>query len=105
MHGYGFSEAGTRILLKFWSVTHGWNERISIYRHSGSKWNVIRVGRSMRVWFICCESVVHMLWEYSTCLDNFVERLNRAVATGSVGPVFTGPLSGPPKILSSQGAS
>ena len=55
---HGFCDAGTRLLFKFRSGTHGLNEELGRHRGQSS---------------ICgaeCESVVHVFWEcpvYSSC--------------------------------------
>ena len=67
----GVGDAGTRLLFKFRSGTHGLNEELG--RHRG------RVGKSEYV--LCgaeCKSVVHVLWEcsaYSNIRVTFVEKL------------------------------
>ena len=53
---YKLRDAGTRLLFKFRSGTHGLNEELS--RHRGREGKV--------EWSICgaeCESVVRVLWE------------------------------------------
>ena len=66
LHGVG--DAGTRLLFKFRSGTHGLNEELG--RHRG------REGKSE-----CgaeCESVVHVLWEctaYSSSRASCTEKL------------------------------
>ena len=56
---HGVSNAGTRLLFKFRSGTHGLNEELG--RHievEKENWNVLLCGAE-------CESVVHVLWECS----------------------------------------
>ena len=56
MYLHGVSDAGTRLLFKFRSGTHGLNEELG--RHRG------RNGRTEHI--LCgdeCESVVHVLWD------------------------------------------
>ena len=68
---HGVSDAGTRLLFKFRSVTHSLNEELG--RHRG------REGKLERT--LCgaeCESVVHVLWEctaYSSSRASFMEKL------------------------------
>ena len=59
-HLHGTSDAGSRLLLKFRSGTHGLNEELG--RHRGRDRKVKRV--------LCgaeCESLVHVLWKCSAC--------------------------------------
>ena len=68
---HGLCDAGTRLLFKFQSGTHGLNEELG--RHRGREGKV-ECG-------ICgaeCESVVHVLWEcpaYSSCREGFRAKL------------------------------
>ena len=68
---HGISDAGTRLLFKFRSGTHGLNEELG--RHRG------RNGRTKCV--LCgdeCESVVHVLWEcpaYKDSREEFMIKL------------------------------
>ena len=66
MHAVG--DAGTRLLIKFRSGTHGLNEELGRYRG--------REGKSECT--LCGESVVHVLW-YCSIYTNirviFVEKL------------------------------
>ena len=60
---HGFCDAGTRLLFKFRSGTHGLNEELG--RHRGREGKV-ECSFSGAV----CESGVHVLWEcpaYSSC--------------------------------------
>ena len=75
---HGVSDAGTRLLFKFRSGTHGLNEELG--RHRG------REGKSACT--LCgaeCESVVHVLWECSTYDSSrviFVEHLRELLGDG-----------------------
>ena len=65
---HGVSDAGTRLLFKFRSGTHGLNEELG--RHRG------RSGRTECV--LCgdeCESVVHVLWECPAYKEKFMIKL------------------------------
>ena len=65
---HGISDAGTRLLFKFRSGTHGLNEELG--RHRG-KSECTLCGAE-------CESVVHVLWEctaYSSSRASFTEKL------------------------------
>ena len=57
LHGVG--DAGTRLLFKFRSGTHGLNEELG--RHKGKLERALCGAE--------CESVVHMLWECSVILE------------------------------------
>ena len=64
----GVGDAGTRLLFKFRSGTHGLNEELG--RHRGRE-ECVLCGAE-------CESVVHVLWEcsaYSNIRATFVEKL------------------------------
>ena len=67
---HGVSDAGTRLLFKFRSGTHGLNEELGRHR-----------GRGKLECTLCgaeCESVVHVLWEctaYSSSRASFTEKL------------------------------
>ena len=69
---HGVSDAGTRLLFKFRSETHGLNEELG--RHRG------REGRSQCM--LCddeCESVAHVLWDcpaYNIIRKSFMEELS-----------------------------
>ena len=69
---HGVSDAGTRLLFKFRSGTHGLNEELG--RHRG------REGRSQCM--LCddeCESVAHVLWDcpaYNIIRKSFMEELS-----------------------------
>ena len=72
---HGVSDAGTRLLFKFRSGTHGLNEELG--RHRG------REGKSACT--LCgaeCESVVHVLWECDSCRMLFVEKLRELLGDG-----------------------
>ena len=64
---HGVSDAASRLILKFWSGTHGLNEELDRHRER----------EGMKECLLCdneCESVSHVLWECPayTCLsDNF----------------------------------
>ena len=74
---HGISDAGTRLLFKFRSGTHGLNEELG--RHRG------REGRSQCM--LCddeCESVAHVLWDcpaYATIRISFMEKLSRLLGS------------------------
>ena len=55
----GISDAGTRLLFKFRSGTHGLNEELS--RHRGREGKNCCVMQSVRVLVMCCGIVLHML--------------------------------------------
>ena len=61
---HGLCDAGTRLLFKFRSGTHGLNEELG--RHRGIEGKV--------ECSICVKVVVHVLWEcpaYSSCREDF----------------------------------
>ena len=69
LHGVG--DAGTRLLFKFRSGTHGLNEELGRHRGREGKSECVLCGAE-------CENVVHVLWEcsaYSNIRDTFVEKL------------------------------
>ena len=69
MHGVG--DAGTRLLFKFRSGTHGLNDELGRHRDREGKSECVLGGAE-------CESVVHVLWEcssYSNIRGTFVEKL------------------------------
>ena len=74
---HGISDAGTRLLFKFRSGTHGLNEELG--RHRG------REGRSQCT--LCgdeCESVAHVLWDcpaYSSIRISFMEKLSQLLGS------------------------
>ena len=74
---HGVSDAGTRLLFKFRSGTHGLNEELG--RHRG------REGKSQCV--LCddeCESVAHVLWDcpaYTSIRNNFMEELSLLIGS------------------------
>ena len=53
---HGVSDAGSRLLFKFWSGTHGLNEELGRHRGREGKVECTLCGAE-------CESVVHVLWE------------------------------------------
>ena len=55
---HGVSDAGTRLLFKFRSGTHGLNEELGRHRGREGKLECTLCGAE-------CESVVHVLWECS----------------------------------------
>ena len=65
------SDAGTRLLFKFRSGTHGLNEELGRHRGREGKLECTLCGAE-------CESVVHVLWEctaYSSSRASFTEKL------------------------------
>ena len=56
MYLHGVSDAGSRLLFKFRSGTHGLNEELGRHRGREGKVECILCGAE-------CESVVHVLWE------------------------------------------
>ena len=70
-HLHGVGDAGTRLLFKFRSGTHGLNEELGRHRGRQGKSECVLCGAE-------CESVVHVLWEcsaYSNIRGTFVEKL------------------------------
>ena len=68
---HGISDAGTRLLFKFRSGTHGLNEELGRHRGGEGKLECTLCGAE-------CESVVHVLWEctaYSSSRASFREKL------------------------------
>ena len=68
---HGVSDAGTRLLFKFRSGTHGLNEELGRHRGREGKLECTLCGAE-------CESVVHVLWEctaYSSSRASFTEKL------------------------------
>ena len=57
----GVADAGSRLLLKFRSGTHGLNEELG--RHRGREGN-----KECELCGNECESVSHVLWECSACI-------------------------------------
>ena len=71
---HGVSDAGTRLLFKFRSGTHGLNEELG--KHRGRK--------SMTECILCgieCESIVHVLWECPAYKDSRNEFMVKLRAT------------------------
>ena len=69
LHGVG--DAGTRLLFKFRSGTHGLNEELGRHRGREGKSECVLCGAE-------CESVVHVLWEcsaYNNIRVIFMEKL------------------------------
>jgi hypothetical protein len=65
------SDAGSRLLFKFRSGTHGLNEELGRHRGREGKVECTLCGAE-------CESVVHVLWEcpaYSNCRLTFLKKL------------------------------
>ena len=65
------SDAGSRLLFKFKSGTHGLNEELGRHRGREGKVECTLCGAE-------CESVVHVLWEcpaYSNCTLTFLKKL------------------------------
>ena len=73
----GVSDAGTRLLFKFRSGTHGLNEELG--RHRG------REGTYRSQCMLCddeCESVAHVLWDcpaYNIIRRSFMEELSHFI--------------------------
>ena len=68
---HGVSDAGSRLLFKFRSGTHGLNEELGRHRGREGKVECTLCGAE-------CESVVHVLWEcpaYSNCRLMFLKKL------------------------------
>ena len=68
---HGMSDAGSRLLFKFRSGTHGLNEELGRHRGREGKVECTLCGAE-------CESVVHVLWEcpaYGSCRLMFLEKL------------------------------
>ena len=68
---HGVSDAGSRLLFKFRSGTHGLNEVLGRHRGREGKVECTLCGAE-------CESVVHVLWEcpaYSNCRLTFLKKL------------------------------
>ena len=68
---HGVSDAGSRLIFKFRSGTHGLNEELGRHRGREGKVECTLCGAE-------CESVVHVLWEcpaYSNCRLTFLEKL------------------------------
>ena len=68
---HGVSDAGTRLLFKFRSGTHGLNEELGRHRGREGKLECALCGAE-------CESVVHVLWEcsaYSSSRASFLLKL------------------------------
>ena len=66
---HGMSDAGSRLLFKFRSGTHGLNEELGRHRGREGKVECTLCGAE-------CESVVHVLWEcpaYDSCRLMFLE--------------------------------
>ena len=57
----GVGDAGTRLLFKFRSGTHGLNEELGRHRGREGKKSVCCVMQSVRVLVMCCGIVLHML--------------------------------------------
>ena len=71
MYWHGVSDAGTRLLFKFRSGTHGLNEGLGRHRGREGKSECTLCGAE-------CESVVHVFWEctaYSSSTASFTEKL------------------------------
>ena len=67
MYLHGSCDAGTRLLFKFRSGTHGLNEELG--RHGGREGKL-----ECSICGAECESLVHVLWEcpaYSSCREAF----------------------------------
>ena len=71
MYLHAVCDAGSRLLFKFRSGTHGLNEELGRHRGREGKVECILCGAE-------CESVMHVLWEcpaYSSCRLEFLEKL------------------------------
>ena len=69
---HGVREAGTRLLFKFRSGTHGLNEELGRHRGREGKLECTLCGAE-------CDSLVHVLWEctaYSSSRASFTEKLH-----------------------------
>ena len=67
----GVSDAGTRLLFKFRSGTHGLNEELGTHRGRNGRTECVLCGDE-------CESVVHVLWEchaYKDSREEFMIKL------------------------------
>ena len=70
-HLQGVSDAGTRLLFKFTSGTHGLNEELGRHRGRNGRTECVLCGDE-------CESVVHVLWEcpaYKDSREEFMIKL------------------------------
>ena len=68
---HGVSDAGTRLLFKFRSGTHGLNEELGRHRGRNDRTECVLCGNE-------CESVVHVLWEcpaYKDSREEFMIKL------------------------------
>ena len=73
---HGVSDAGTRLLFKFRSGTHGLNEELGRHRGRNGRTECILCGDE-------CESVVHVLWEcpaYKDSREEFLVKLRTTLA-------------------------
>ena len=75
MYLHGVADAGSRLLFKFRSGTHGLNEELG--RHRGREGNkeCVLCGNE-------CESISHVLWECSACRADFLLKLQEKLGNG-----------------------
>ena len=74
-NSHSFCDAGTRLLFKFRSGTHGLNEELSRHRGREGKVECSICGAE-------CESVIHVLWEcpaYSSCREAFKAKVKELI--------------------------
>ena len=75
---HGVADAGSRLLYKFRSGTHGLNKELG--RHRGREGN-----KGCELWYNECESVSHVLWEcsaYSSSRADFLLKLQEKLGNG-----------------------
>ena len=75
---HGLSDAGTRLLFKFRSGTHGLNEELGRHRGREGKKECVLCGDE-------CESISHTLWDcsaYTSIRAQFLQKL-KAILGGS----------------------
>ena len=65
---HGVSDAGTRLLFKFMSGTHGLNKELGRHRGREGKMVCTLCGAE-------CESIVYVLWAYSSSRASFLLKL------------------------------
>ena len=76
---HGVSDAGTRLLFKFRSGTHGLNEELGRHRGRNGRTECVLCGDE-------CESIVHILWEcpaYKDSREAFMNELRHQCHWGS----------------------
>ena len=69
---HGLSDAGTRLLFKFRSGTHGLNEELGRHRGREGKKECVLCGDE-------CESVSHTLWDCSAYRAQFLLKLKASL--------------------------